>query len=473
MFESIFEKLQRIELLSKEFLEQWAYLTFNGIYQSDNKSFFEELYQEFFEKNLQASLIFKIDNDILPIQEFIEDIQVGDKWEIHINKLSLVNIIKKEKNIFVNIFYSKVYLEQWIKHSQPFTEDHPFNQYHRIKIVVKDLDESFGGYNFVISNSLNIDFDENPDIVDENCMLSHVHILSSDKIVINPKCHIMTFGDISPISKYFYRNAILLLLACLCNEIRDADSLVLRGIRRISLHLGQNYEGDFSECFYKKLIDSIQWLYEDKNSCELKLKLFLDRVTLDIDLDSPLIIGIQPIINDSLEQAQERYSYIVYDKSNSYHNELKELLKDIKSITELYTTKIRGLVSNLLRDLLATLILIGITLFSQASDIQKLFENKLISYAFIAFGFYFLISGLLQIGIDFFDTRRSVKEFDYWQNISREYMSKKDFLKHKSESLGNRTKESIIIYLLIWICYILLSIICFNAFYIKEIITKV
>ena len=81
---------------------------------------------------------------------------------------------------------------------------------------------------------------------------------------------------------------------------------------------------------------------------------------------------------------------------------------------------------------------------------------------FIAFGGYFIISAIFQMITDFYDIRRSSKEFDYWKNVSREYMSQKDFETHKSKTLNKRARGSIIIYLIIVACYIVIAFVCFN-----------
>ncbi len=126
--------------------------------------------------------------------------------------------------------------------------------------------------------------------------------------------------------------------------------------------------------------------------------------------------------------------------------ELKDLLKDLKSLSDLYSNKVRSLLSNLLRDVLAAFILVGITLFSKATELLKLFENKLIQYVFIAFGGYFIISAIFQMITDFYDIRRSSKEFDYWKNVSREYMSQKKILKLISQKRSIKGQEGALSY---------------------------
>lgn len=246
------------------------------------------------------------------------------------------------------------------------------------------------------------------------------------------------------------------------NEIRKDDIVILRGVRRLDLALCGNADNAISLRFIKELTDAIHWLYGESGRRDLRLKLLLERITLDIDIHNSLLVGLQDVLANSLQQAKERYSYIIYERKDTYQKELKDLLKDLKSLSDLYSNKVRSILSNLLRDVLAAFILIGITLFSKTTEISNLFENKLIKYVFIAFGGYFIISVLFQIIIDLYDIRRSSKEFDYWKIVSREYMSKNDFKRHKSETLDKRVVGTMIIYFFVACFYIFIAFICFN-----------
>ena len=152
----------------------------------------------------------------------------------------------------------------------------------------------------------------------------------------------------------------------------------------------------------------------------------------------------------------------MYDRKDAYQKELKDLLRDIKNITELFSVKIRNILGNLLRDVLAGLILIGITLFSKVSELSALFENNLINYVFKAFGLYFWGSVLLQTIFDSIDVNRSFKEFDYWQNITRSYISSTKFSEYKEQTICKRFKELLVYYIVIIFLYIGIGYFCFN-----------
>jgi len=256
------------------------------------------------------------------------------------------------------------------------------------------------------------------------------------------------------------------LLSCIINEIHEDDKIIIRGVRRLDLNFCGEKDIYIGLDYNDLLLDAVQWVYRETEKRELRLKLLLERITLDIDLKIPFINGLQFVIKDSLQQAKERYSFIVYERKDLYQKELKELLKDLKAISDLYSGKVRSLLSNLLRDVLAAFLLIGITLFSKSTEIEKLIESNLINYIFKAFAGYFLLSAIFQFVVDFFDIVRSESEFSYWKNVSKEYMTQSEFNEHKSKTLDQRSSGSKTLYIIVLACYIIVAIICWNFTYI-------
>jgi len=465
MFAEVFNKLCCIDNISNKelFEENWGYISFSGIYSSQNKSYFEELNNELKVLQILKSVSYFIGkNKSNDVQSFISDIQPNDEWKININKNVLLNKIFEQK--FYNFFYSKEKLIDWIKGTNPFSEEYPLNN-KSVHIVVNGLEDNFGGVNYVVCNQdSNIEITNNTwNNYDENLIAENIHAISNTKFIIKPLNHFLSFGKVTEVSKYFYRNSILVLLASLCNEIYENDKVILRGYRRIEIKLGKDYVGnEISAEYQENLSNAVQWIYQSTERCDLRLKLLLERVTLDIDYNISYFQGLFTIIKEATNQAKERYSFIIYDRKDLYQKELKDLLKDLKTLSEQYSNKLRSLLSNLLRDVLAAFILIGITLFSKTTEIEKLFNNNLIRYVFMAFGWYYIVSAIFQLTTDAFDIYRSNKEFDYWKNISREYMPQKDFEKHKSETLTKRAIGTIIFYILVVLCYFAIAFVCFN-----------
>ena len=471
MFAVLFEKIYNIECISdkSQFIENWGNISFSGCYNSQNKSYFEDLNNELNSLQIQTAVNYFIGkNKSKDIQSFISEIQPNEDWKININKNVLLN--KNFDGKFYNFFYSEEKLIDWAKGTNPFSEDYPLNN-KSVHIIVNGLEDNFGGFNYVVCSQ-----DSESDIVndawdsyDESLITDNIHTIGNTKVIIKPLNHFLTFGTVTKTSKYFYRNSILVLLASLCNEIYENGKIILRGYRRIEIELGEDYVGkEISVEYQNNLASAVKWVFQTTERCDLRLKLLLERVTLDIDYNLSYFQGLFAIIKEATSQAQERYSFITYDRKDLYQKELKDLLKDLKTLSELYSNKLRSLLNNLLRDVLAAFILVGITLFSRTTEIENLFSNKLIEYVFLAFGGYFIISAIFQLVADVFDIHRSNKEFDYWKNVSREYMPQKDFEKHKSETLTKRKRGTMWIYAVVIFCYFAIAFVCFNFPYIWD-----
>lgn len=466
MLTGIFGILDKIKnSFQPTWTENWGYLNISGEYGNENKSSFNELNNIFTASDIQSALTFFIGSNSYSANDFINDLQNNDLWRININKEVLIRK-KQEGGFYLNFFYSQEEFSKWSSKANPFEEAHPFNTYSPIKIVVKDIKYFLGGPNILVCNQNNLDSTfaaPNTKSPTSRDILDIVHVISEKPFCIHLEKHLITFCEPEKsIPNNFLKNSAKILLCCLVNEVQKDDKVILRGVRRLDMVLCGTENGPINLKFNSELMDAVHWVYGEKERRDLRLKLLLERITLDIDLSKPLLVGLPHVLENSLQQAKERYSYIVYERKDSYQKELKDLLKDLKSLSDLYSNKVRSLLSNLLRDVLAAFILVGITLFSKATELLKLFENKLIQYVFIAFGGYFIISAIFQMITDFYDIRRSSKEFDYWKNVSREYMSQKDFETHKSKTLNKRARGSIIIYLIIVACYIVIAFVCFN-----------
>ena len=130
--------------------------------------------------------------------------------------------------------------------------------------------------------------------------------------------------------------------------------------------------------------------------------------------------------------------------------------------------KLRSILSNLSRDILGALLLVGVTLMSRITELTKLHDNQLVKYVFYGYGIYFIASAILQLIVDCVDIYYTDKEFNYWKNISRIYISNSDFENHKNKTYGARLSKFWILYSGILIVYVALSILCFKAYYIWQ-----
>lgn len=462
-FNKIIGELESIFIVSTSKKESWSNLTLCGTYSENySKTYFSQLYDSFSEKGISNAITLYIDNNpYSSFTEFIEILSDGEIWRISINKN--VWLDKPDTSGIIHTFFLlKNEFLNWVKGTNPFQPDYPLNE-NRIHIYVYDLNESFGGPNFFVNNSDNIDTWPSDINISTEIIESTIRIRCHEEFLIAPQNHIVTIGEVTDNSKYFFRNSISILLLSLCDEVLSDEKIIIRGHRILKVQLGgDNFSKDELYDYQKTLITIVQWVFEDDENCSVKKNLFTDRVSLDIDSDINLYDGLRIRLKDIESQIKEQYRFILLDRKTEYQSELKDLLNDIKSITDAFSDKVRSILSNLLRDVLAALVLVGITLFSQIDDLKRLSENNLINYVFDAFGIYFLISIILQVLFDSMDINKSIKDLEYWKNVTHNYISKSQFDIYKQETLGKRFKYMVTYYIIIVLFYVGISITCFN-----------
>lgn len=461
-FENIVKNIDIINGISISHSESWSNLTFEGVYSNRySSSFFSDLYDAFVREEISKAIVFYIDNERILVSDFIEELDEGSKWKIHINKASWLGKFDSTHVCHTFFYYIDSFIK-WVKESNPFEDDYPLNN-GRYHIYVKDFCEDFGGPNFLVNGS-----DSSCKLTVENSVPDlhvehYIRINCNSDFRITPHKHIISWGDVNSVSRFFYRNAILVFLASLCDEITKDKKVIIKGYKYILMEIGgETLKDGYSLIYYNLLFDIYKWIYTSDDSQSIKKRLFAERASLDLYQNLSLYDSLYPILKDIYSQIKEQYSYIMYDRKDSYQKELKDMLKDIKSTTDLFSNKIRNILGNLMRDVLAALILIGITLFSKVTEVNALFDNNLISYVFKAFGVYFWCSAILQTIFDCVDINRSFKELDYWENITRSYISADKYSEYKEQTVNKRFKQLLWYYIFIILLYIGIGCFCYN-----------
>jgi hypothetical protein len=161
----------------------------------------------------------------------------------------------------------------------------------------------------------------------------------------------------------------------------------LQGVKKIKVPL---YNDDTKVDLKLSLLlkEIVEWIYQDVDGTKIDIrrKLFIDRITLDMDYEQPLLNGLSLIAKNAFEQAQERYKFVMLERRDAYARELTMLLKDLKQQSEIYSSKLRSFLSNLTRDVLAGILLVGFTLFTKFTEIEILTKHeKLINFIFKGF----------------------------------------------------------------------------------------
>lgn len=450
------------------FKESWAGISIEGNnYASaanDLKSVFEYLKEE----GYQNLLTIRLDGENIQNTELNDYLEATFKnWSIHLNKNALATESSKQ-----NFFCDKSSFISWLDKSDPFDTQNPFHKLSPLVIYVDDLSQSIIGQSFQIipfgqSVETNSILYKIPSFLEVNKV---VHSVSAKEIVIEPSHFVFTPNDDTELENKLYKLAILTLAASIVNEFYSVEKVITDGIRRIEMKLFENAD-TISKKEYHNLLKLVSWIYEEKTTT--RQKLFLDRITLELDESKSFVFALSQHLENSLLQAEQRYNFVILERKDKYISELKDLLKDIRNQSDLYSQKIRTLLNNLLRDVLAAVVLVGFTLFTKFSDNIQLDKELLLTYVFNGLALYYIASILFQAIVDFTDVYVSSKEILYWKNATKELLPEKEFTKHIENSLKGRKRSLWIIYSLIALMYLSVSLACYKfPVYFKKISTK-
>ena len=462
----VLDKVEQLSKLCNNIDESWGHLTIDGNYHDDVCKILAKIIELFEASSCGNAFAITFDGSIInktELEEYNGARNSFSTWRININKQNL--IAKKFNPDFnSNFFLRAAKCETWLNATNPLDESNPLNKLSPLKIIIRDVPIPFGGehlyflpaeekfFSQIHKNSVVLPTIEN---IKEN-----VHFITDFKIGFNPNTYIITEGDFSsPLSKCILKQSSIVLSCCILNEFYAFDRVVLDGLKLTTLTLSDatiNYEYNFNQ----ELVTLISWMYEDRVST--RKKLFNERLTLEIDESDCLIKSLQEHLTPALEQAKERFNFVILDRKDEYVKELKDLLKDLRTQSDLYSLKIRTLLSNFLRDILAGIILIGFTIFTKFTDNIGLDKHKLIDYVFTGLAIYYLISIILQAAIDWTDIGITNKELRYWKKASKELIPEKEFDKHLKDSLKSRRNSLWILYPILSILYLVLAFACYK-----------
>ena len=96
----------------------------------------------------------------------------------------------------------------------------------------------------------------------------------------------------------------------------------------------------------------------------------------------------------------------------------------------------------------------------------------MIKYVFLAFGWYFIVSAIIQLLIDTTDVVHSYNELTYWKKLTKEYMMQSEYDNHIKDTVLKRLKCSIPIYLTLILIYIGIGVCCMNLHKFLHLIIK-
>jgi hypothetical protein len=256
-----------------------------------------------------------------------------------------------------------------------------------------------------------------------------IHTNAVKPLRVCPSAYALTWGELgSPEARPLVRLSACVLAACLVQELKHADNgyeATLRGTKRLLLPLYDGEQAVSAEALLQ-LAEAVCWVYEERP--ETRLRLVMDRLSIDIEHGQTLLSGVEKYLSVALQQARDSYTFVILDRKDAYHKEVRELMKDMKSQADLYAAKVRDLVNALTRDVLGVLVLIGFSFIGKfdQKNLQALLESAELSLLAKFLAGYLVLSCALQFSSHLRDADLAYKESKTWLDVLQHYSSQAD-----------------------------------------------
>jgi hypothetical protein len=418
------------------------------------------LYKKF--ENINNVTIFKDENsDIITFKDINENIEcnyIDFKWKISFNKLNWLKHDKYNVTTFFNIDNFNNYLQNL----NIFSKNNEFIKYNDIQIILPMYDNLLiESSNFLISNRIqnNYKFKNGISLPNDMQVKKQAQVLSKEMIGFYPKSFYINEFDISDsYIKILQQNYSKALIATIVNIFYSQDKIKIQGIRYLELSLYNNYEFNINNL---KLLESlVLWLYE--NNTTVKLQLLADRLSIYKTNENNLLQLLDNNIKNIFSEIQDRYKFVIKEKSINYSKDLKDILKDTEVKTDRFSQKTRLIINTLLRDVLGSIFFIGLTVYSKFSTNKDFIISNDANIIFIILSMYFILSISLQAFFNFKDVKMTMDEMKLGSQSSQEYINQDTYNKYVSKPLRKRNNQFKKVQWGVICAYIILSIATYN-----------
>lgn len=439
MGESVHEELLRLTITSNIFTETIA-------------AQIKQLNIALDELSLPTSTLFvdnnQIDDDLLEYPNQL----LGKSWRCVIGKGKVAEKLRsiEQENTF--IFFDQERFLAWFEKVEPLLVttnlDDPFNSSTVIRI--SGLSKGIWGPQLKI---LGIEemmpgspASRLPDDKEANANFRNT---TTANLRLRPRAWEITDGDTqSRVAKAVRAKSARVIAACLVQQINDVDdgySVTLRGSRRVDIPLAITAE---DHSILPVLNDALYWAYAER--AETRLKLLAESLCTELNEASTLMTGLRKFLPDALKQAQDSYGFVILERKDAFHKEMRDFMKDMKAQADQYASKVRDLISALTRDVVGVLVLVGFSFIGKfdISNLKNLVTGAPFEILCKVLAFYLLVSSLLLMVATYRDANLALKEINGWFKLLQSYVSSADFTDRVISPLQTRRK---FLWVMMWV----------------------
>ncbi|WP_269530729.1 hypothetical protein [Chitinimonas sp. BJYL2] len=408
--------------------------------------------------------------------ELVDSTYDGEPWRLILGKTKLAKTLRARDNETTLLFFSVDGFNQWLARTDPFlypSGNEP-DLAEPTTIRVLGLQSGFGGQILWVL-PLWEEASEVADVAlpDTSAIHGLIHTNSVKALRVCPSAFALTWGNLStgeatPLVQLSTR----VLAACLVQELRRVDDryeVTLRGTKRISLPL---LEGEWAETpeLLSRLIEAVRWVYEERS--ETRLRLIMDRLSIDIQQGQSLLHGLDSYLTAALQQARDSYGFVILERKDAYHKEVRELMKDMRSQADLYAAKVRDLVGSLTRDVLGILVFIGFSFIGKfdQTKLHELLTSAELALLVKVLAAYLVLSCILQLASHLRDASLAYQESEAWLDVLQHYSSQAEKRDRFMEPIAKRRLTLFWAMVITGGLYSLLALVTWNLPFVAELL---
>lgn len=383
---------------------------------------------------------FKADGTILDDADELNDYSGRGicSWNMILSKETIINKLVSgmdfadEKDNL--LYFSESAVIKWIESINPFTvseSDMGPSFDNDIIVWLNNSKIRFGGNKIAVFPVGNTDFPEiQSKPLPERKDISELVRTNGDELLkIRPDTFVILWGDkTNALAESIMHLAIKSLVASISYELKKCDSsylITFKGTKSFTADLNAKCNAPI-EKLQNDLIKTVRWVYSER--CETRQQLVMDCLSLDMNATNNFYDELNENLSVSLQQSQDSYAFVILDRKDAYHKEMRELLKDMRSQADMYASKVRDIVGNVTRDTLGVFAFVGYSFLGKfdKANISELLKSHELSLLVKFLAGYLVLSFIMQLTIHLRDSSLTTRESKEWLRVLQRYTSREE-----------------------------------------------
>ncbi|MDT7487286.1 hypothetical protein [Citrobacter koseri] len=415
-----------------------------------------------------SSPVYRVDDSTLDDAEELSDYinNTACSWSMVLGKRSIASILASGVG-FADTKDNLLYLSEapalkWVNSIDPFAAMENNTAPSFEKEVIIWLYKSalcFGGKGVTVvpvgTTSLPVSTPASSALPDREGTGELVRVNANELIKIRPESFIISWGDTrSALAKSFMLLAVKSLVSCICFELKKSQedyTVTFKGTKSLVNSLSDECSIPL-DTLQSELIKTVLWVYSERR--ETRLQLVMDRLSLDMVPGKNFYTELAENIGAALQQSQDSYAFVILDRKDAYHKEMRELLKDMRSQADMYASKVRDIVGNVTRDILGVFAFVGYSFLGKfdKANINELLASHELSLLVKFLAGYLVLSCIMQLMVHWRDASLTTEESKKWLRVLQRYTSREENKESFLEPIMKRKKT------LFWALFIMGSI---------------